>query len=92
MRQEINIDFENINTQDALQQQLLFEILDFPGFYRMNVNAFRDTITGLVEMPKTLILKNHKMLQNRLPNDYELLIEHLNDVQGKIPHECNQQS
>ncbi len=84
MKQEITIDFENIENPDALQQ-LLFEGLNFPGFYGMNWDAFWDAITGLIEMPKILTLKNHKTLQNKLPKEYKILIECLEDMNKEYP-------
>lgn len=47
--------------------------LQFPDFYGNNWDSFWDAITGLVEMPKTLILKNWGTFSDTLPKDADML-------------------
>ena len=50
------IDVTNVNTSNELQS-IIKNKLDFPEFYGMNWDAFWDAITGLVELPKRLVIK-----------------------------------
>ncbi len=85
---ELEIDVGEIQTPEELQR-LLCERLDFPGFYGMNWDAFWDAITGLVEMPKVLRFRNHKLLESRLPDDYRTLMKCLNGLHKDFPNiEC----
>jgi ribonuclease inhibitor len=57
--------------------------LKFPEFYGMNWDAFWDTITGIVEMPKILKLTRWKEFSVRFPDDSKVLKE--------ITHDFNRQ-
>lgn len=54
---------------------LFAEKLHFPKFYGNNWDALWDSITGLVEMPKKLILYNWDQFQTELPKDASTLKE-----------------
>ena len=85
---EVTIDLGMAESSEQLQM-LLYDALDFPGFYGMNWNAFWDAITGLVEMPSKLILKNPDLLAQTLPEDHRLLFECLEEMKEKYPDiEC----
>ena len=84
MKKVIEIDLSNIKSAEELHQRF-FDKFDFPGFYGMNWDAFWDTITGLIEMPDKLILKNHKDLLNKLPEDYNLMMECFEDMKREYP-------
>ncbi|MED1955148.1 barstar family protein [Brevibacillus formosus] len=49
----IAIDVSNVKSNEDLHS-LLKSSLNFPDFYGMNMSAFWDAITGLVEMPINL--------------------------------------
>lgn len=68
----IIIDVSEIKTSRELHSILKKE-LEFPTFYGMNWDAFWDTITGLVELPKMLVIEGWDNLVRILPNDAEIL-------------------
>jgi RNAse (barnase) inhibitor barstar len=70
--EELIIDLSNIQSPQELHLKFKTE-LGFPDFYGMNWDAFWDAITGLVEMPEEVILKNWKALERRMPSDAEIL-------------------
>ena len=76
--------FSNIEPSGELHQKFSDELL-FPSFCGMNWDAFRDTITGLIEMPTKVILKNHKELRNKLPEDYNLMMQCFEDMKREYP-------
>lgn len=53
--------------------------LGFPGFYGCNLDAFHDAITGLVVMPRTLILRGWQNLTQRLPREAAVVQRLLHD-------------
>ncbi len=53
--------------------QLFWEKLRFPDFYGENWDALWDAITGLVEMPKKLVLYNWEIFEKKLPEDAKTL-------------------
>lgn len=59
--------------------------LDFPSWYGCNWNAFWDAITGLVEMPETLVLTGWNAFALRLPEDAKLMNECLDDMKNQYP-------
>ncbi|MFX3635320.1 MAG: barstar family protein [Candidatus Pristimantibacillus sp.] len=52
---------------------LLQEGLDFPDYYGMNWDAFWDAITGLVELPETVVFIGWERMMAVLPNDARML-------------------
>ncbi|MGG4468445.1 barstar family protein [Paenibacillus alvei] len=60
--------------------------LDLPDFYGMNWDAFWDAITGLIELPETLIFEGWSNVEERLPKDSQIFINLLNDFNEQYPH------
>lgn len=65
---------------------LLKENLESPDFYGMNWDAFWDAITGLIELPETLIFEGWSNVEERLPKDSQIFINLLNDFNEQYPH------
>lgn len=65
-KKKVNIDLNNIETPKELQR-VLKEKLEFPDFYGKNWNAFWDAITGLVELPESIVFENWKALEKNMP-------------------------
>lgn len=72
------IDLGNIVTIENLHQTFA-ERLSFPEFYGNNWDAFWDTITGIIEMPKVLTLINYDKFQKIFPKDSLILKEIVKD-------------
>lgn len=49
------------------------EVLDFPSFYGQNWDAFWDSITGFVELPKVIVFKNSDKFKEIFPKDFKIL-------------------
>lgn len=64
---------------------LLQRALGFPDWYGANWNAFWDAITGLVEMPETLVLRDWDVLASRLSTDAMDLLELLLQAERSYP-------
>jgi RNAse (barnase) inhibitor barstar len=80
----VTIDLSDINTARQLHATLA-AALAFPAFYGMNWDAFRDAITGLVEMPQQLELRDWQAFATRLPADAALLRRCLERAQREMP-------
>ncbi len=80
----VTIDLTNVKSSIQLHRMLKSN-LDFPNCYGMNWDAFWDAITGLVEMPKKLILIGWKSVEEVIPNDAVLMINLLNKLNEKHP-------
>jgi RNAse (barnase) inhibitor barstar len=78
----IEIDVSNVENMRELHE-LLKDKLEFPSFYGMNWDAFWDAITGLVEMPETLIFEGWKNLKERMPQDSKIMVELLESFNEK---------
>lgn len=76
MRQEkkdiITVNLSEINSVAELHKTLS-DKLNFPDFYGHNWDAFWDSITGLIEMPKSLIFYQFLDFQSKFPKDSEIL-------------------
>jgi RNAse (barnase) inhibitor barstar len=75
------IDLNGIQSREDLHE-LFQEKLKFPDFYGRNWDAFRDSITGLVEMPETLLITGFESLKCALPRDARILEEIVADYNG----------
>ncbi len=62
----VQVDVGSVETLGELHA-VLREALGFPAFYGMNWDAFWDAVTGLVEMPHTLVFTGWTELDRRLP-------------------------
>ncbi|MEL4028549.1 barstar family protein [Caldifermentibacillus hisashii] len=65
---------------------LLQKNLGLPDFYGMNWDAFWDAITGLIELPETLIFEGWNNVEGKLPKDSHILINLLDDFNEQYPH------
>ena len=63
--------------------------LSLPDFYGKNWDAFRDSITGLVEMPETLILTGYTDFSSLFPSDGKILNEIVEEFNKNIPGKKN---
>lgn len=80
----VTIDVTNVTNSNQLHS-LLKKNLDFPDFYGMNWDSFWDAITGLIEMPKKLILIGWKNVEKTIPNDANSMADLLNKLNEKHP-------
>ena len=80
----VDLDLSNVASADHLHQ-LLSEALDFPSWYGKNWDAFRDSITGLVDMPAHLRFIGWSAFERRFPEDARILKECLDDMSGQFP-------
>ena len=71
-KEVVKIDLSSIQTSEELHC-LLKEKLGFPDFYGMNWNAFWDTITGMIELPKRLLFTGWNGFSEKLPEDAKIL-------------------
>ena len=74
----------DVSGADELHQRLM-TALDFPAFYGRNWDAFWDSITGLVEMPRNLRLEGWSDFAARLPRDAQLMKECLEQMLRESP-------
>lgn len=63
---EVTIDLRDVGSSYELQQRLITS-LDFPDWYGKNWDAFRDAITGLVDMQYRLRLVGWITFERHLP-------------------------
>lgn len=88
-REEIFINVGTVSNEQELHK-LLQEKLDFPNFYGGNWNSFWDAITGMVELPETIIFENWILFEGELSKDASFLRNILNEFNGKYPSlKCN---
>lgn len=80
----MEINLEAVTTADELHT-LLSQALGFPDWYGRNWDAFRDAITGLVEMPAHLRLSGWEGFAGRLPNDARLMRNCLANMSDLLP-------
>ena len=83
-REVIKIDFASVSTSEELHR-LLASALGFPDFYGRNWNAFWDAISGLVAMPRRLVLRGWSALTIRLPVDAQQMRSCLDDMTEQDP-------
>jgi len=81
---EIVINVNNVKTIEELHS-ILKDKLGFPDFYGMNWDAFWDAITGLVTMPKRLILIGWFNIESRFPRDSRIMKECLEELNESYP-------
>lgn len=81
---KIVLDLSNIATADELHRTLS-AALGFPDYYGCNWDAFWDAITGLVEMPRKLVIIGWPELERRLPREAGLMLDCLRDLNAEYP-------
>jgi len=85
MRQPlVTVDMSEIASIDHLHE-VLYEALDFPGWYGRNWDAFWDSITALVEMPEHLQLIGWGQFAERFPRDAGIMKKCLDDMSNELP-------
>ena len=80
----VTIDLSDINAPRQLHAALA-AALGFPSFYGMNWDAFHDTITGLVDMPRQLELRGWPAFAARLPDEAAILQRSLARLAQDMP-------
>jgi len=83
-RESVVIDLSPVSSREDLHAALA-HALDFPDFYGRNWAAFWDAITGLVEMPRRLVLKGWPRLEAVLPAEAGALRSCLEDMSRQFP-------
>lgn len=83
-KERVVIDVGEVETSEELQV-VLKEKLDFPDFYGENWDAFWDAITGLVELPETVIFENWGKLEHSLPEEARTLKKMLSNFNERHP-------
>lgn len=80
----VSIDLSHAQTSAELHA-LLAEAFGFPGWYGHNWDAFWDAITGVVSMPKRLLLIGWSAFQARLPEDARIMKQSFDDMAVEFP-------
>lgn len=83
-KRDIYIDLSRLKSIDDFHKTVKLE-LSFPDFYGENWDAFRDSITGLVEMPETLTLSGYNNFTSSFPIDSKILKEIIEEFNERIP-------
>jgi len=83
------IDLKEINSVEELHLKLK-ETLDFPDDYKMNWDAFWDTMTGLTEVPTNIFLYKSKSFKNNFEEDYKKFIRLIFDFNDLQKHKVIQ--
>ncbi|PEZ03304.1 barnase inhibitor [Bacillus sp. AFS018417] len=73
VKEVVAIDVGSVRVLEELHSLLKRE-LGFPNYYGMNWDSFWDAITGLVEMPDTLVFIGWKNLKEQLPEDSQIMV------------------
>ncbi|RNB89619.1 barnase inhibitor [Brevibacillus fluminis] len=86
----ITIDVSGVRSKEELHL-VLKSSLKFPDFYGMNLSAFWDAITGLVEMPSNLTFLGWNTLKELLPDVAQSIEKTFEDYNDYYPdhHTCN---
>ncbi|AYZ64277.1 ribonuclease inhibitor [Burkholderia multivorans] len=84
----VEIELGDIESVRQLHERMMTQ-LKFPHWYGKNWNAFWDAITGLVEMPLVLRLKNWIEFERRFPHDAMLMNDCLQDMERKYPRDAS---
>ena len=81
----MQIDLSSIETEEQLHS-LLSSALSFQAFYGQNWDAFWDSITGLVELPKNIEFTGSQSLRLALPSSYQQLQSCFTDLKNEYPN------
>jgi RNAse (barnase) inhibitor barstar len=88
-RSVIKLDVSNVGSVRELHE-LLAETLGFPGFYGKNWDAFWDSITGLVQMPRRLVIIGWPNVVSHWSKDAQIMLDCLRDLNEQYPtRSCN---
>ncbi|MGN6151144.1 MAG: barstar family protein [Lysobacteraceae bacterium] len=88
---KIIIDLGSIDSKQDLHEALS-AALTFPGWYGCNWDAFRDAITGLVEMPEKLHFPGWTAFEARMPDEARHLHAALTEMSEKYPESASEVS
>jgi RNAse (barnase) inhibitor barstar len=80
----VKIDLSEIASVAHLHE-VLSEAFEFPGWYGRNWDAFRDAISGLVDMPEQLRLIGWGIFAERFPHDARIMKKCLDDMSNELP-------
>ncbi len=80
----MRIDLSNIENEEHLHSILAKEF-DFPSFYGNNWDAFRDSISGLIELPKVINFEGSNSLKNKHPLSYKQLRGCFDELEKEYP-------
>jgi RNAse (barnase) inhibitor barstar len=83
-RSLVKLDVRAVGSVRELHERLA-EALEFPAFYGKNWDAFWDSITGLVEMPRRLVITGWSNVASRWPKDAEIMLGCLRDLNEQHP-------
>lgn len=86
-KNQITFDVSGIIDSETLHETIS-KMLNFPGYYGMNWDAFDECIRDTT-LPKTIIITHFDQLKKQLPRDAELLKECLQDFQKENPDTVN---
>jgi len=79
------IEVGNITDIRALHALLKNELC-FPDFYGMNWDAFWDAITGLVELPKSIIFTGWYSFEATFPKDAKIMMKMFSGMKEIFPN------
>lgn len=84
----MEINLQGINTKEGLHNRLA-QSLSLPFWYGGNWDAFWDSITGLIELPKAIEFIGLNLLSQKLPEDSKQLKKCFADLANEHPEiEC----
>jgi RNAse (barnase) inhibitor barstar len=83
----VKIDVSDVGSVQELHERLALA-LAFPDFYGKNWAAFWDSITGLVKMPRRLVITGWSNVASRWPKDAQIMLDCLRDLNKLYPSSC----
>jgi RNAse (barnase) inhibitor barstar len=83
-RECVEVDLSHISSADDFQTTLA-KALDFPAFYGRNWDAFWDAISGVVEMPRRLVLHDWTAFAQRLPDEAKSMRACFEEMAEELP-------
>ena len=78
----IFVDGERLEVVDDFHKALLASGL-FPPFYGRNYSALNDALTGLVELPLTIVWHRAQTSKERLGSDFDRLVSLMRNVEAE---------
>jgi ribonuclease inhibitor len=83
-RAVVRVDVADVKSIAELHERLA-AALGFPDFYGKNWDAFWDAITGLVDMPRRLVVCGWRNVVTRWPGDAEMMLRCLRELNQRFP-------
>jgi RNAse (barnase) inhibitor barstar len=78
------VDVSDVSSIRELHERLA-ETLEFADFYGKNWDAFWDAITGLVGMPRRLVITGWSTVASRWPKDAQIMLDCLRELNEQHP-------